>query len=155
MGDDMTAGEITAVGGVAGTVVAALLKGLPAVVNSFSKARRDARRARAEDEAEAEAERVEANARREAEVHELRGKLQAYADREHACEIKLTKALAWLAHLEAALKKAGIDYVPYNESGRADSDPSAVKPPDEAAKPPGDEAPPRSGIRPSPKRKGQ
>lgn len=121
----MTAAEITAVGTVAGTVVAAILKGAPAVVRAFSTARRESEKARREEEEKAEEEEAAAEARRDAEVLDMRTKLQVYVNREHACELKLTRALAWLAHLEAALSEAGIKFIPYNGSGRADSDPIA------------------------------
>lgn len=129
----MNAEGVVAVVTAVGVVIAGLWKGLPAVVRAIGSAIRDRDREiqKVKDDAAktVEVERKAAHERAVADLtratkdlDDVRCELETARAAEQECKVTLARALAWLAHLESALKANGIEYVPFNEAGRADSD---------------------------------
>jgi hypothetical protein len=124
----MTAGEITAVIAGVGTVAGAVFKGLDSLFKTMAANKREdsteAEKIRREAEA---AVKVAEKARYDALMKDFEivvAERDGLREREHKCEKRLVKAMAWLEHMEAALQNAKINYVPFRPSDHDDDTPS-------------------------------
>lgn len=122
----MSPSEIAAVIVGAGTTAGVVFKGMDALSKTWSSARLRtvalAEAGRKEISARVEAERAENRARQLQEFNENCEELERIRHEHTDCREQLVKAMAWLAHLENALKNAKISFVPFEDSQRTKSD---------------------------------